>query len=1103
MFLLGAAVAAAQEIEVAGRVLDPRGDGLGSVRLELRPLEPTHRRAELQLAGELYPPAVTRTSTDRRGRFHLSAPAAGFWTVVVHHPEYLPAAQDLSPLLADRELADLELRRRSERAARLVDGDGEPIAGATLVVAGWSREWRKATGEGWWPAERVVRTGSGGMVALPCASLEKVSVAALFEHRFLYQETSCEAGLLELAAPSGPREVHLVHPDGTPATAAYGFIRWPFLAFGLSDRHGRVRGPLSPNGFPSPLRGNLPVAFADAAGYYREPRWLAPPEDVDPASDGLATLELPATVPLRGRVVDASDGRPVEGVWLWLGRGSRYFQRVEQGVFELRAPAAATVQFGGPGYLTIAHELPEDGADLVVRMTPAMTLYGRVVDLEGAAVASAEITGGREARRLRAAGRWQLDAIDAVSDEHGVFELRRLPPSQAFELRVARSGFAVHHQAVPPLAPGEPVSELVITLERGYAGFGRVVDERELAIGGAEVALLPSLIGAADEQSFEVKENYRAITGSEGWFTLRDLPAGTFYLSAKATGFPELLVPGIEISGSVEPIDLGTMVLVPGVVLSGRVVGGDDGDEPVAGARLSLRSADGEQLVVQRAGSPWFASATSRQDGWFHLGSLPTGSRFVLLASADDFLPREMAVTTGTEDQRLDVELSRGTRVSGMVLAPGGRPAAGAEVDLRAGPSLQRLALATSRRVEADDEGRFEASGLRPGEYHLLARRGAAESDPLRRQVPAEGLAGLYLELRRKASLRVSVLDPRGRAARVDLSLLPQGESTPERGVRRNHFTSTDPTGVAVFQPLDAGIYQITARHPELEPLTATVEVAGDSQELELRLVERRGSEEDHVVSGRVVDASGLPVSGARVRLEGPRVSPPALSGAAGGFELTASPGEYRLECRHPGFAIYAGEPFTVGEADLSGLVVELSEGAVVTGRVTGLEPDDLARLVVVARGPLKSSGSFEVFGQRYGAVNFEGELRIEGLAAGPWLVRAEMLNPTRAATERVEIDRGDREVHVDLHFEAGYRLTGSVLRFGRPLAGSTVVVRCTGEFRGKTFTGATGRFAVDHLPAGSCRVSATDPESGLAGGEQIEIASDAEVVLEVAAAGG
>ncbi len=1114
--LLGAAVAAAQEIEVAGRVFDPRGDGLRSARVELRPLEPAHRRAELQLAGEIQPPAVTRTRTDRRGRFRLAAPAAGFWSVVVRHPEYLPAVQYLSPLLADRELADLEPRRRSELAARLTDGDGQPIAGASLVVAGWADEWREAAAGGWWPAERVVRTDSDGMVALPCASLEKVSIAALLEHRFLYQEASCEAGLLELAPPSGLNEVRLVHPDGAPAVAAYGFIHWPFLAFGVSDRLGRVRGPLSPNSSPSsvrgdlplvPLQGNLPVAFADAMGYYSEPRWLAPPEDDDPASDGSAKLELPATVSLHGRVVGATSGQPVEDVWLWLGRGSRYFQRLRHGIFELRMPSTAAVQFGGPGYLTIAYQPPDDGADLLVRMIPAMTLIGRIVDLEGNAVAGAEITGERGAhhlweRRLRelhgdkkGAGRWQLDAIDAVSDEHGIFELRRLPPQQAFELRVARSGFAVHREVVQPLVPGEPASELVITLEQGYAGFGRVVDQGELPIGGAEVALLPSLTGAADEQDFEVRENYRATTGSEGWFTLRDLPAGTFYLSAKATGFPELLVPGIEIADSVEPIDLGTMVLVPGVLLTGRVVGGDG--EPVAGAQLSLRDADGEQIVVQRAGSPWFASTTSLQDGSFRISGLPVDRRLVLLVSSDGFLPREIALPLGSDDVRLDVELSHGARVSGVVLAPGGRPAAGVEVDVRPGPSLQRLATATSRTVETDDRGRFEASGLRPGEYHLVARRGAAESETLRRQVPVEGLAGLHLELRRKASLRVTALDPLGRAvARAFLILEPQGDPSPEGpAAGRSAFERTDPAGVAVFQPIGAGVYRIMGRHPEFEPFATTIEVAdGAARELELRFAEREVSEEHEAkfeVSGRVVDPSGLPVSGAEVWLTGSRGVRPVASGADGGFELTAPPGEYRLGCRHPGFAVYSGEPFTLDRVDLSGRVVELSEGATVTGHVTGLEADDLARLVIVARGPSAR--------RYYGTVNFEGELRIEGLAAGRWLVRAEQLNPTRAAAEHVEIGRGESEVYVELHFEAGYRLTGSVLRLGRPLAGSTVAVRCTGEFRGKTFTDVAGRFAVDHLPAGRCTVSVTDPESGHVAGEDIEIASDAEVMLEVA----
>ena len=92
----------------------------------------------------------------------------------------------------------------------------------------------------------------------------------------------------------------------------------------------------------------------------------------------------------------------------------------------------------------------------------------------------------------------------------------------------------------------------------------------------------------------------------------------------------------------------------------------------------------------------------------------------------------------------------------------------------------------------------------------------------------------------------------------------------------------------------------------------------------------------------------------------------------------------------------------------------------------------------------------------------------------------------------------GEGEVRVDLSFADGYRLTGRVWRRGQPLPGATVTLRCRGEFRAEVFTDAAGRFAVDHVPAARCSVWSTDPDSGLQARQEIEVAFDTEVVLDI-----
>ncbi|MCP3956259.1 MAG: carboxypeptidase regulatory-like domain-containing protein [bacterium] len=1092
-----ATMAPAQQLEVTGAVLDHRGGGLAKARVELLSLLPPHRLAELQLAGTPLPAAVASALTDADGRFRLAAPEAGFWQVRVAHDEYLAAIHDLVPLRADRTLPDLALQLRSDLAVRLLDAEGSALAGVTLAARGWSRKWQESSEVGWWPAERLARTGEDGTAAIPCASSEKVSVASLAGEFLAYRVEPCVSGFIELRLEERWSEAVVVHPGGEAAAGVHAFVRWPFVAFGITDAEGRLRGPFD-------WRGSVPVAFADGEAYYGEARSRAPGQGAPEEP----VLQLPATIRAHGLILDVEDRRAVDLAWVWGGPGSRYFQTVEGGgPFHVRMLAdAPEMRFGAPGYLSMAHGPPVEDVELIIGLTATRTLAGRVVDTAGHGIAGARISGVAppgtfftRQRGTQAGGRWLPGKIEVSTDAAGSFELAGLLPSTPVDLRIERSGYAPHERTVIPPGRGEPAEELVVVLDPGYSGFGRVVDEADAPIAGAVVALIPSLTGAAAGQDFQVGENFEGATGAAGAFVLRDLPTGTYYLSARAPGFPELLVPGVEITASAEPIDLGTVVLVPGIRLFGFVIDGED--EPVPGAELALRSADGEPIVVQRAGSPWFASATSRPDGSFEIEGLPRASRLTVLVTADGLLPREEAVTMGEQDLQLTVVLSAGALVAGVVVDPSGRPAPDAEVALEAVGSLP---TATSRRLTSDERGRFEAAGLQPGEYLISARAADARSDPIRRGVPAEGLADLYLELRWKSSLRVSVLDPAGGPvpSATLRGMLDPATTTNPVPWRSAATGSTDEAGAAVLRPLDTGTYRVSAFHPDFETVSATVEIAEVSEgELELRFEQPR-DDTRYRISGRVVDSVGAPVGGARLYLASAHIGSSATSDADGRFEILAPAGEVRLRCVHERFASYLGELFTLGEGGVSDLVVELSAGATVVGRVSGLEPEELARLVIVARGPLLSDDRSALFGRLYGSINYAGELRIPGLSVGDWLVRAELLNPTRSAVERIEVDRGDGEVRVDLQFEDGYRVTGSVLRGGQPVAAQTVRLSCFGEFRGETFTDAEGRFVIEHVPSARCTARSIDSESGRATDQRIEVLGDTDIVLELGPSG-
>lgn len=1094
--LLHGAAAAGLELEISGR-LHGREGGLAEARVELRPLETVAELAARQLAGEPEPPPSAATRSGRDGELVLRAPAEGFWRVVVRHPDYLPARYDLGPLLRSVELPDLELQRFSELIVRVTDGDGEPVPGVALTARGWSERWRLSSDDGWWPADRHARTRADGLAAIPCSSGERVSVAAVVADRFVHHLADCGLGVIELTLTQA-RRARVTHADGGVAAGVFGLIRWPLVAFGVGDEQGVLAGPFD-------WQDPVPMVFMDDGGFYGEPRPAGPGGDGQSAGEGPAEWTLPATLEVAGRVADAYGGQPLLGAWMWIGSGAHHRQTAGRGgTFRARVPIQAgsggrraVLLFAAPGYLVTRHTVTAPAAaDLDVRLSPALSLAGRVVDAAGFGVAGVEIHRRRprtlrlgRSMQLQGSGFWELGDASATSSADGSFELAGLPPATPIELRLLKSGYAVKHERVAELDPAVPAGEIVITLEAGRSATGQVITENGLPIVGAEVALFPSLTGAAAEQDFEVKENFGAATDARGIFTLHDLPPGTYYLAARAQTFPELLVPGIEISAGGPPLDLGTLVLVPGVRLAGRVVDGDG--EPVAEAQLSLRNADGEQIVVQRAASPWFASALSRQNGSFDFDGLPRDARLTMVVSADGYLPRSLPVTTGQDDRRLRIELDTGGWIAGEVRDGRGGPAAGARVTAESGPGLRRLSKWVSRDAESDPDGRFVVSGLPPGDYEIVAVSGRFKSEPILREVTSRGLAGLDLQLAARTSLEVTVLDPSGVAVPRAWVTATSGSAS---GGPRRAFAATAPSGLAVLEPLDGGTYRVSAQHSDYDTVERVVEVPARGAEILELAFERRQEDDRYPISGRVVDAAGLPVAGARVGFSLSPGGPAVESGPDGSFELFARVGQHRLSCRREGYAGYVGELLELTEAGLMGILVELQEGVDVVGRVSGVAPEDLVRLVVLARG-----GEDRMFlGQQYGSINYAGELRIPDLAPGRWQVRAELLNPTRAAEEWVEIVPGDAEVYVELRFEDGYRLTGSVLGRGVPMAGATVSVRCDGDFRGETYSDGEGRFTLDHVPSGRCVVRSVDPGGGLRARHELEVAFDAELVLEL-----
>jgi hypothetical protein len=235
------------------------------------------------------------------------------------------------------------------------------------------------------------------------------------------------------------------------------------------------------------------------------------------------------------------------------------------------------------------------------------------------------------------------------------------------------------------------------------------------------------------------------------------------------------------------------------------------------------------------------------------------------------------------------------------------------------------------------------------------------------------------------------------------------------------------------------------------------------------------------VVSGRVREARGGPVGGARVTAalterDGDRAVPASSFGTTsavdGAFSLSLLAGRYILRAEADGYAAVS-EPAIVGadiERDLhlepagsvSGEVVSRGSGAPVAGaRVQArlLEGWSLGRSRAV-----ESDGA--------------GQFRLESLSAGDFVVEARAdRGAGRSAPLRVMPGQAHREVVVEL--ADGLSVLGQVVdASGRPTGGVHLTAWShDGQAPVEASSAADGRFRIDGLLPGSYELRAIGPE--------------------------
>ncbi len=864
----------------------------------------------------------------------------------------------------------------------------------------------------------------------------------------------CEAGMREARGedPAAPATRTITGPDGRFVLRAPQPGMWQVVvtADGFVPQQ-QLLLPLFEDVELPPVVGEV---VGEAGG--RFPR--AKPGGWEPlerrGTAGSAAERLP--VSLTGRIIDRDTRRPLPGAWVWPESDpGRWVRANAGGIFHLRGialPAGARIVAAAlghaPSFLILQGRLPE--APPVIALAAAPALYGTVVDARGQPLGDAEI----DVSRLDGTGE-EEDAHTAHTAADGTFRVPGLRTGASYLVTATANGFAPASTAVAIPKPGAPLPPLRLVLEPGRMAFGQVVDGDGRPVAGARVELAPGTAGRVISSGLEASGSapQPVRTGADGRFELPHLPTGWFRLRIEANGFPAFERDGIEIPAGTARADLGRFLLQRGAAFQGWV--GDDEGNPLEGA---------EVWVIPTAVRDWNGfyakgpAAFTGADGSFMVRDLPGEGSFGLDICRAGYLPlstivREIAPTP------LRTVLRRAARISGRVIAAGGAPIPEARIESwLAGEEPGRAeSLRPCRRgsgaATADADGRFRLDGLSPGWWSL---RAAAEGYRAASRERLHVLAGESLE-----DVEI-VLGP---GAILTGRVFTAG-GQPAPGARVSAFSEAG--SVQTLAGGD-GAYRLAGIEPGERTVEATLEggawgsrnltvLAGDNR-LDLTLDQGPARQEIH---GRVLGPDGGPVAGAAVLANS---AARTFSAADGAFILPVEDNQdYEVWAKKEGFAAAkTGTAVHVAGAPVAGVEIRLDRGGALTGRLLGLEPEELAQASVeVELSPPFSARA---------AVDPQGAYRVEEVPPGEWTITARAGD--RTTREQAELAPAAAEATVDLTFEPSQEVSGQVLGpASEPVADAYVRFFAPGGTSSSTYSRSDGGFHL-RLEDGTYRVIA------------------------------
>lgn len=555
------------------------------------------------------------------------------------------------------------------------------------------------------------------------------------------------------------------------------------------------------------------------------PRGMATKWSLDVDVDGPLSLE--------GQVVGL-DGKGVGGATVWLSSvPPRSIKAEDDGTFTFEKLVGRT-------YVLTASSGDLISAPATYKLTATSDPL-KISLAEGAIVEVAVIEGGPERTPIAGADVKSGEEQSAKTDATGKATIKPVRPGWV-SVRASAPGYEAN-SSFTTIGSAGATGQITITLRKGFAVSGRVVDEANKPIAKARVTPTGGMwdVGSKDDG---------VVTDDKGQFTLPALAAGSHTLVASDTEHAPTRSAPVTVSD--RPVSGIVITMKAGAVLAGTVVDTKGAVVPFATVQLAGKGQEGWRSVGRQT--------TTDKEGAFELRGLAR-SKFQVRAEAEVVASKlvdvDLVDKPAIKDLKLVLDVAG--KITGIVVDDKGTPVAEVQVnafpDILGGASTEGLALAGMTSATTDGGGAFVITGLPDGGYRLwAARAGAGDFQEWGQHGTAAktGDSGIKIVLPTPGEL-VGTIVIEGASA-PNMASVAVGQQAPTPASK----------GAFVIKNVEPGKHDVSFRGPEFAEMIKHDVVIEPGKKTDLGTVTVfRGRK----VTGKVVDRGGSPVSGAKVRV--------------------------------------------------------------------------------------------------------------------------------------------------------------------------------------------------------------------------------------------